>query len=117
MGARLITPLEFFGGANPPSEVAFSAPKTLDPRFRLWRLSTSTGSLLVRSYPASLPFLPIGIHQLIVVNVGSTTFLFQDFEANVPQISVTANLAVICSTLLQNGVPRWSYETRAWSSY
>jgi hypothetical protein len=110
-----MTALEFFGGANAQGDIAFSANRTIDFRWRLWRLSTTTGGLTVFLPAISLPFFPVGIHVFIAANVGSTSFGLRDTELTFSAVTIaTAKAAVVSSYRDGAGAIKWAIDVRTW---
>jgi len=111
-----MTAAEFFGGETALTASAFST--TIDFRFRVWRI-TATGGGRTIFFPANtLPELPLGIHVLIIVNVGAPTFNVRDTELFLPSIAVATNKVALVSTYLNAGVKRYAPEVgRNWSTY
>lgn len=119
MGA--VSALEFFGGST--NVTMSSADIMIDTRYRFWRV-TNTGSTSreVTFPPTSTIGLQIGAPIFILANVGSTAFVYRDFEDVIPSgLSLAANKAVLVSTYLLGCMPQWAVHTQpllfTYSSY
>lgn len=121
----MITPLEFFGGAT---EVTTSSAITLDMRFRIWRIKTSTASLVMRLPPIGTLGLPIGGIVFIVINAGrsedsNVAFSLRDTENASPAVSLAVSTggagarANVVGSVLVSGILQWAYQPIAGSQF
>ena len=106
----MLTAAEYFGGAT---RVSLTGNLTIDPRYRLWAISTDTGTRTISLPNVFIPDLPFGSPAFIIINVGSFNFTVSGSGfINVVVTNSPRKGLFIVGAKLSDGQFRWNYDLR-----